>query len=277
MDRVAFSEPQPLRLVRCRECGLVYRNPVERARELTRIYAQQAPTAATISSLHDAQLPSARSEARRLSAAMNGTGAVLEVGSYVGAFLTAARDMGLQAHGLDVNAEVNALVRARGNTVHDGALITMDGEARFDAIAIWNTFDQVPDPRAILFAAARLLRPRGIIVLRIPNGAFYAGMRARLASRIPVVRAFARELLAQNNLLGFPYRWGFTAPALQRLLTECGFALEGLHGDVLVPTRDEYTRTWARAEEMFVKHSLRFWAARAGAAAPWLEVYARRA
>jgi hypothetical protein len=28
MDRVAFSQRAPLRLVRCCECGLVYRNPV---------------------------------------------------------------------------------------------------------------------------------------------------------------------------------------------------------------------------------------------------------
>lgn len=34
MDRVAFSQHAPLRVVRCTTCGLVYRNPVERAHEL---------------------------------------------------------------------------------------------------------------------------------------------------------------------------------------------------------------------------------------------------
>ena len=43
MDRVAFSQHAPLRLVRCRECGLVYRNPVERATELDAIYARGRP------------------------------------------------------------------------------------------------------------------------------------------------------------------------------------------------------------------------------------------
>jgi len=43
MDRVAFSEHPPLRLVRCRECGLVYRNPVERLHELEAIYARETP------------------------------------------------------------------------------------------------------------------------------------------------------------------------------------------------------------------------------------------
>src|SRR5215467_1042955 len=34
MDRVAFSERPPFRLVECTRCGLVYRNPIERAFEL---------------------------------------------------------------------------------------------------------------------------------------------------------------------------------------------------------------------------------------------------
>src|SRR5688572_20676125 len=38
VDRVAFSQRAPLRLVRCRECGLVYRNPIERPdRKSTRL------------------------------------------------------------------------------------------------------------------------------------------------------------------------------------------------------------------------------------------------
>src|SRR6476469_10217805 len=43
MDRVAFSQDPPLRLVRCRECGLIYRNPVERPHELNEIYARETP------------------------------------------------------------------------------------------------------------------------------------------------------------------------------------------------------------------------------------------
>ena len=158
MDRVAFSEHPPWRLVRCRECGLVYRNPAERRHELTEIYAREAPTTETLESLHDTQLSSARAEARRLRKVMGRGGSVLEVGSYVGAFLTAARELGLAVQGLDVNASVNAFARGRGFAVHDGDLASLAGEDLFDAIAIWNTFDQVPDPRATLFAAARLLR-----------------------------------------------------------------------------------------------------------------------
>src|SRR3982750_5059068 len=43
MDRVAFSQRAPLRLVRCREGGLVYRKPVERAPGLAQIFCAGGP------------------------------------------------------------------------------------------------------------------------------------------------------------------------------------------------------------------------------------------
>ena len=47
MDRVAFSEHPPLHVVRCRTCGLVYRNPIERRHELAEIYEESPATRAT--------------------------------------------------------------------------------------------------------------------------------------------------------------------------------------------------------------------------------------
>src|SRR6478672_3536735 len=39
-DRVAFSQDPPLRLVACSDCGLLYRNPAERAFEVESLYAR---------------------------------------------------------------------------------------------------------------------------------------------------------------------------------------------------------------------------------------------
>jgi 2-polyprenyl-3-methyl-5-hydroxy-6-metoxy-1,4-benzoquinol methylase len=207
---------------------------------------------------------------------MRRPGNVLEVGSYVGAFLTAAREAGLAVQGLDVNASVNAFARGRGFAIHDGDLASLDGEESFDAVTIWNTFDQVSDPRATLFAASRLLRRGALLVIRVPNGGFYARKRRMLGARRRISRALARELLAQNNLLGFPYRWGFGPASLTRLLRDTGFAVERFYGDVLVPVADNYTRTWARLEEIVVKGAMSIRARTSPGSAPWLEVYARK-
>src|ERR1051325_6269348 len=56
LDGVAFSQHPPLAVVQCRECGLVYRNPVERQHELTEIYARTTPTPEVLRALHETQL-----------------------------------------------------------------------------------------------------------------------------------------------------------------------------------------------------------------------------
>lgn len=278
MDRVAFSERPPFRLVECTRCGLVYRNPIERAYELDSIYADATPSTALLRGLHETQRAAYRVQARRLLHALGrrhtGRGQGLEVGSYVGAFLAAAREVGLQFEGLDVNAEVNCFVRTLGFTVHDGDLESFDAERQLDAIAIWNTLDQVADPRAAVHAAWRLLRPGGVLAVRVPNGGFYSALRRAMGHRL--VGGFARLALAHNNLLTFPYRYGFTIPSLTRLLERVGFTVQRVEGDVLVPIADEWTRRWASVEERLVKIALGVVGSRKPEWAPWLEVYAVR-
>ena len=275
-DRVAFSEHAPLRLVQCRDCGTVYRNPIERTFELTEIYARDVPPEHALASLHETQIAAQRAQAARLRAVMGRAGAGLEVGSYAGAFLAAARAEGLQFEGLDINPAVNRFTRSRGFVVHDGAIESLDKSRRFDAIAIWNTFDQLAEPRAAVIRARELLHPNGVLAIRVPNGAFYAQW-APVARGSGARSMLARELLAQSNLLGFPYRAGFTPYALSRLLEQCGFSVERVFGDVLVPIADEYTRRWAQVEEFAIKRTLGALAHRRLGAAPWFEIYARRA
>ena len=274
MDRVAFSEHPPFRLVECERCGLVYRNPIERAYELDSIYADATPSRELLQGLHETQLPAYRAQARRLWRVLGRRGNGLEVGSYVGAFLAAAREVGLHFEGVDVNAEVNAFTRSLGFTVHDGDLESLEIGSPVDAVAVWNTFDQLPDPRATANAAWRLLRPGGIFVVRVPNGELYSALRSIIGRR--VMGRLARLALAHNNLLTFPYRYGFTIRCLTRLLDRVGFRVTRVEGDVLVPIADEWTRRWASVEERMVKLALGVAAHRRPRWAPWIEVYAVR-
>lgn len=270
VDRVAFSQELPWRVVQCRACGLVYRNPVERRELLHDTYAGDAPTRDVMSALHEAQRPAYRAQASRLTRVVGRRGSGLEVGSYVGAFLSAARESGWQFEGLDVNAQVNAFVRERSYTVHDGDLEHFRPERTFDAVAIWNTFDQVADPGSTTRAAFRLLRPDGVLAIRVPNGECYASWRSKLEGDNRVARSFALTVLAHNNLLTFPYRFGFSPRSLARLLQHHGFRVERVIKDALVKTADEWTRPWARIEERLIKPILKSFA-------PWFEMYARKA
>jgi SAM-dependent methyltransferase len=270
-DRVAFSQHPPLRVARCTVCGLVYRNPRERARELRDLYAGEEAAPEVLAALHDTQRSAYAAQARRLTDVAGDPGRVLEVGSYVGGFLAAASEAGWRAEGLDVNAGASRFARERGFTVHEGDLESFAGAGGFDAVAIWNCFDQLPDPRAAARRVGALLGPGGWLALRVPNGDFYATVRARLdGPGAPLATA----LLAHNNLLAFPYRHGFTVGSLAYLLERAGFAIRHVYGDTLVPIADEWTQPWAAWEERAVKGALRQLTREEAALAPWLELYA---
>jgi 2-polyprenyl-3-methyl-5-hydroxy-6-metoxy-1,4-benzoquinol methylase len=273
MDRVAFSQHAPLRVVQCTACGQVYRNPVERTRELAAAYEDESPTTERMRALHDTQRTSYASQAARLTRVFGRRGSGVEVGSYVGAFLTAARESGWQFSGVDVNACANRFTRSLGFDVHDGPLESLDRDRRVDVVAIWNCLDQLADPMATIRAARAHLAPGGMLAVRVPNGACYAALRPKLRGPLAPL---ARQWLAQNNLLAFPYRHGFTPGSLARMVTRLGFRVEHVTGDVLVPIADCWTRRWALIEERVMKAGMGVVARLAPGIAPWFEMYARR-
>lgn len=270
-DRLAFSQPPALRLVQCKRCGLVYRNPIERPADVSDIYSGEVIEPDVMSRLHATQLGALRAQARRLTDLFGRAGTVIEVGSYVGGFLAAARELGWTPIGVDVNPTVNDWVRARGEQVVDGELAAVR-DVQADVVAFWNCFDQLPDPAAALREAHCRLRAGGWVVIRVPNGEAYARLRSAPA---PIAR-FARIVLATNNLLAFPYRFGFTRHSATRLLHRAGFSIQHVVGDTLVPVADRWTRRWARHEEQLVKAATRALGRAGLVEPPWIEVYARK-
>ena len=271
-DRVAFSQQPPLRLVQCMRCETVYRNPRERAFEVTDTYSDETPDLETLQALFDAQRATFDRQASRLSEVAGRAGRGIEVGSYTAAFLDAARSGGWQFEGLDVNESVNEFARSLGFSVTSGDLGSFRTTRPYDAVAIWNCFEQLPDPRGAARAARALLKPNGVLAVRVPSGAFYAAVRRRLDG---VAGPVARALLAHNNLLGFPYRHGYTVRSMSLLLEDTGFDIVRTYGDALVPVADEWTRGWAAAEERMVKAAMKALAALDIDGAPWFEVYAK--
>jgi SAM-dependent methyltransferase len=270
MDRVAFSQEPPLRLARCLECEHIYRNPRERIEALGAAYEEDTPDETVLQTLFDTQREAYSSQARRLTEVAGVGGRGLEVGSYVGGFLAAARDAGWAFEGVDISARACAFVARKGFAVTCGEIGDVTTRRPFDVVAIWNTFEQLYDSRAAVNAARGLLRDGGILVVRVPNGSFYEEWRNRLDGP---VAGIAERLLVHNNLLTFPYRQGFSQRSLERLLGEAGFHVVRIFGDTLVPIADEWTTTIGSVEERTVKGAERLiqrdWNA------PWVEVYAR--
>lgn len=269
-ERASFTHDYPTRLLTCRRCGLLFRSPRPRADSVLHAYRQERYTAERLPQMIVSQRELFRPKARALARVLGAGGRVLEVGSFVGGFLRAAREIGLDACGIDPSEQLSMLCRRSGLRVACSTLETVaesESSPPFDAIAIWNTFDQFPRPREALAAALRVLRPGGLLALRVPHGTCFRRLIAR--DRPPL-----REL-AWNNLLAFPYLHGYGFASLDRLAREFGLRWAWIAGDTLGTVSDASYAAWARLEERAVKASQRTRLARNVVHAPWLDVYLR--
>src|SRR5688572_22578127 len=91
-------------------------------------------------------------------------------GAGAGDLLAGARDHGWSAEGVDFDPAAVAAARARGLPVREGDLGSCAfPQGTFDAVVAVHLVEHVPDPRAFLAEAARVLAPGGRLVLVTPN------------------------------------------------------------------------------------------------------------
>lgn len=282
-DRTAFTQSEPTHIVRCLACGTVLRDPRPTPDALRELYAHDTYGPEALEALARNQEAFDRGKAENVRADLPAGAKILEVGPFVGGFLSAAGRLRWRATGVDVGAETVAFMRGRGLDVIHGDLLEVDlPDGAWDAIFIWNTFDQLPDPAAVLDRAFSLLREGGRLVLRVPNGDFETACLRLRESAGAARAAHVRRAQAYNNFLTFPYLNGYTPDALHRLLDRHGFRVERIVGDTILTLADETTRPCAVAEEARVKRAVMRSARAALSAtgrqyAPWLDVHATRA
>ena len=97
---------------------------------------------------------------------------VLEIGCGEGSFVQRLRDeMGLDAHGIELNESSVATARKMGIPVAVGNVLDMaaDSPASYDVVCAFQVLEHVPNPREFLRAAITLLRPGGRLLMCVPN------------------------------------------------------------------------------------------------------------
>lgn len=288
-DRAAFTQDYLTDIVRCVDCGLLYRNPRPPHDAIVQAYARDHYDRAYLEAEFLNQRRWARGKLpllRQRLAQHEGrphTPRVLEIGSFVGGFLAEGLAEGWDMLGVDPGRDVTAFCRAQGlpviqSTLQEAAL----KPGSFDAILIWNTFDQLPDPRPTLMEAVRLLTNGGLLVVRVPNGVCYAAL-TELSARLPVwLRPPLSVVMAWNNLLTFPYLYGYSVPTLTSLTASYGFQRTACVPDTLMPAPSGHPKLWARVEERLCHLLCQVswhagWSSERLATAPWLDLYFERA
>jgi hypothetical protein len=186
--------------------------------------------------------------------------------------------------GVDPGREVASFCRDRGLDVFCGTLAEAPIQAEaVDGVAIWNTFDQLPNPDSTLAAARQMLARHGVLVVRIPNGSSFRRLMTLQRKAAEPMKSWLMATLAWNNLLGFPYVYGYTIRTLDQLLARHGFARLDVSPDTLMTIANQETTAWARVEEKLLKRMClgvaqmeRLWESRDDDhLAPWLDIYYR--
>jgi SAM-dependent methyltransferase len=204
--------------VRCVRCQMIRLDPRPDKSEMGDYYTPETYARAEDAEGTESELAKRLNEynrrlAQRAVGAMQEGAAgsrVLDVGCGDGRFLAAMAKLGATVEGLETDPVAAGLARRRtGGVIHEVPLEDATLPAgTFDLVSLLHVLEHVPDPRATLTEAKRLLKPGGTLVLALPNA---GSLEAKLfrASWYP---------------LDLPrHYWGFAPHTLTRLVEECGF------------------------------------------------------
>lgn len=204
-------------LVRCRACGLVFRNREGAQGQVREEFEVIYENPKDEQRIQDRRTPLFQEFLARYPPVPQ-RNRLLDVGCGRGQFLILARERGWDVMGTEVAEAAVQAARAAQLPVRLGSLTTtVLPESSFDVITLWNVLDFTSDPVEQVRVAKRILAPGGLLVARVGNLTFQSAVyRARhLLRRFPRLAA----LLAKQH---FVSQVGFNARTLRRILERAG-------------------------------------------------------
>ncbi len=167
------------RYVECRNCHLIYMNPLEKVSKTNEYYRKARNTHASI--VRESCLRTAQSQLRLIQKHAGGRD-LLDIGCAQGFFLFSASKAGYTARGVEISQD--AVAYARNEFDLDVEAKPFEelrfGEAHFDVVTLWQVLEHVPHPLVMLKEVHRILKPDGLVVVSTPN---IGGIPAKILKR----------------------------------------------------------------------------------------------
>ncbi len=182
-------------LVQCDNCGLIYQNPRPSAVEMDQHYPDEYEPYENLGESKKTWLLRKAIEyglAKRAKFVTKHrkTGRLLDVGCATGEFLSAMRlQEDWELYGVEPNARVASIASHNtGANVFIGTLEQAQfAKDYFDVVTMWDVLEHVYNPQKTLDEIFRILKPDGLLIIRVPNGSsfqakifgkFWAGLDA---------------------------------------------------------------------------------------------------
>jgi SAM-dependent methyltransferase len=180
-------------LVKCTACGLVYQNPRPTFAEMVVHYPSDyesyapEPNVKNSSWLLRQAIRYGVAKRCRYVTRYKHAGRLLDVGCATGIFLQGIRNSGnWEPYGVEINQHVAHIAQEHGLDVRLGTLEQAGfADEFFDVVTLWDVLEHLHDPAGSLSEIYRILKPDGLLVIRVPNasswdsqlfGRYWAGL-----------------------------------------------------------------------------------------------------
>jgi 2-polyprenyl-3-methyl-5-hydroxy-6-metoxy-1,4-benzoquinol methylase len=139
----------------------------------------------------------------KLINAQSQKGKILDIGAGTGDFLVVAKNDGWETTGIEPSAKAKAIAVSKGVNFADN-LSDLESHS-FDVITMWHVLEHVPNLDEYILELKRLVKPRGTILIAVPNfKSFDANYYGRFWAAFDVPR----------------HIWHFSKTAINKLFAE---------------------------------------------------------
>lgn len=166
----------------CQHCALVFHSPRPRALEITQEYQRGYDEIFHKPAADLSRQPVFQSVLDHLSSYANPPGSLLDIGCGTGEFALLCRETGWTSYGIELSKQANETAARQGITMLPCDLllesdISIKHNQQFDVIALINVLDHVCDPIGLLRRVRQMLKPSGVVIIRVPNATFHLTVR----------------------------------------------------------------------------------------------------
>jgi 2-polyprenyl-3-methyl-5-hydroxy-6-metoxy-1,4-benzoquinol methylase len=214
----------PVYVVKCVHCGLVFVDPIPEPLSLAAHYDADY-YADWMGSQNEKRL---RMWRRRLNTIEKRPpkGRLLDVGCATGTFLQLAQNSGWEVKGTELSPYAARLAQNLLKAdIFCGHLMEAGyPDACFDVVTFWHVLEHLSDPMCYLREAYRILKPSGLLVIAVPNVNDYL---MKIAYRI----VKGRPLKLYSKMDREIHLFHFSADTLRLYLNQTGFRCAGIFPD----------------------------------------------